>query len=285
MPEMPEVETTRRDLESRITGRTIADVWVAEGSPQPQAPLTPEQFRDAVRGRTIERLDRRGKYLIAVLSGGLCLILHRRMTGNLVLRGRDVPHDRFLRGIITLDDGVELHWDDQRRFGTWVLTEDPAAALCAIGPEPLDPAWTAGDLATALRGRTAPIKATLLDQRRVAGLGNIYVDEALHGAGVHPARAAGSLTAEEIVRLHACIRAVLEKAIRLQGSSRQHHVGGLGQKGTMQEEWRVYDRGGQPCYACGTAIEKTRVAGRGTHACPSCQREGTGNREQGTGQS
>lgn len=271
MPELPEVETTRRDLEARITGRIVADVWVAEGSPQPQAPLTAEQFRDAVAGRRIEGLDRRGKYLIAVLSGGLHLILHRRMTGNLVLRPAGAPRDRFLRGMLLLDNGDELHWEDQRRFGTWVLTENPAATLAAMGPEPLDPAWTAADLAAALKGRRAPIKAALLDQRRVAGLGNIYVDEALHAAGVHPQRPAGALSERETCRLHAAVRAVLEKAIRLQGSSARHHVGGLGQRGSMQEQWRVYDRGGQPCYACGTTVEKTRIAGRGTHLCPACQ--------------
>lgn len=271
MPEMPEVETTRRDLEGRITGRTIADVYLLDGSPQPQAPLTPEEFRAAVAGRRIERLDRRGKYLIAVLSGDLYLILHRRMTGNLVLKERGAARDRFLRGVFTLDDGSELHWDDQRKFGTWVLTSDLASALTTVGPEPLDPSWAVADLAAALRGRSAPIKAVLLDQRRVAGLGNIYADEALHAAGIHPTRAAGTLSADEVAKLHAAIHSVLEKAIRLQGSSKQHHVGGLGQKGAMQEQWRVYERNGQPCYACGTAVVKTRVAGRGTHVCPSCQ--------------
>jgi formamidopyrimidine-DNA glycosylase len=271
MPEMPEVETTRRDLEGQIAGRVITDVWVAEGSPQPQAPLTVEQFRAAVLGRRIERLERRGKYLIVVLSERLYLILHRRMTGNLILRAAGTPPTRFLRGIITLDNGAELHWEDQRRFGTWVLTENAAATLRGLGPEPLEPAWTVDELASALRGRRAPIKAVLLDQRRVAGLGNIYVDESLHMAGIHPMRPAGTLFPEEAGRLHAAIRAVLEKAIRLQGSSRQHHVGGLGQQGTMQEEWRVFDRTGQPCYGCGTTVVKTRVAGRGTHFCPSCQ--------------
>ena len=292
MPEMPEVETTRRDLEGRIAGRVIVGVWVAEGTPQPQAPLTVEQFRDAIAGRRIERLDRRGKYLIMVLSAplpaprsplpapDLYLILHRRMTGNLVLRGPEEPRDRFLRGVITLDDGSELHWEDQRKFGRWVLTDDPMAALRGLGPEPLDDEWTAADLAAALRGRQAPIKAVLLDQRRVAGLGNIYVDEALYAAGIHPLRSAGSFREDEVCRLHGAVRTVLEKAIRLQGSSARHHVGGLGQRGTMQDEWRVYGRAGQPCYSCGAAVEKSRVAGRGTHVCPHCQ-PGGGSREVG----
>jgi len=271
MPEMPEVETTRRDLEGRVVGRTIADVRVAPGAPQPQAPLTPEQLREAVAGRRIEDLDRRGKYLIMALSGGLFLILHRRMTGNLILREAGVPPERFLRGVLVLDDGTELRWEDQRKFGRWVLTDDLAGALRGLGPEPLAETWTSADLAATLAGRTAPIKAALLDQRRVAGLGNIYVDEALHAARIHPERPAGSLSEDEVRRLHAAIREVLEKAIRLQGSSARHHVGGLGQRGAMQEQWRVYDRTGEACYSCGTPIEKTRVAGRGTHLCPRCQ--------------
>jgi formamidopyrimidine-DNA glycosylase len=271
MPEMPEVETTRRDLEGRIVGRTIVDAWAGEGSPQPQSPLTIEQFRDAVAGRRIERLDRRGKYLIAALSGGLFLILHRRMTGNLVLREAGGERDRFLRAMMTLDDGSELHWDDQRRFGTWVLTEDPAVTLQAVGPEPLADDWTAVDLGTSLRNRTAPIKATLLDQRRVAGLGNIYVDEALHRARIHPLRAAGSLSEADVARLHEAIRFVLEKGIQLQGSSARNYVGGMGQRGTMQEQWQVYERDGLACYSCGGEVLKTRVAGRGTHVCPVCQ--------------
>lgn len=273
MPELPEVETTRRDLEPHVVNRTIVDIWVPEGGPGPQAPLTLDQFRDAIAGRRIERLDRRGKYLIAVLSGGLYLILHRRMTGNLVLRERGGERDRFVRGIIFLDDGSELHWEDQRRFGTWVLTDNPERSLQAMGPEPLDEAWTADDLARELAGRRAPVKAVLLDQRRVAGLGNIYADEALHAARIHPEREAGSLGRDDLERLHRAIREVLEKAIRLQGSSARHHVGGMGQKGSMQEEWHVYSRTGEPCRTCGAPIAKSRVAGRGTHTCPNCQPE------------
>lgn len=307
MPELPEVETTRRDLEPHIVGRTITDVWVAGGGVQPQAPLTPAQFRDAVAGRRIERLDRRGKYLIAALSGDLWLVLHRRMTGNLLLRPAGAPHDRFLRAIFYLDGpavesnpapeqsdysagtqahiepvpvpaprsllpaSVELHWEDQRRFGTWRLVSRLEDAVPGLGPEPLDGTWTVADLAAALRGRSAPVKAVLLDQRRVAGLGNIYADEALHETGIHPGRAAGSLTEPEAARLHAAIRSVLEKAIRLQGSTSRNYLGGLGQRGSMQDEWRVYDRTGQPCYRCGNPLQKTRLAGRGTHFCPVCQ--------------
>lgn len=271
MPELPEVETTRRDLAPRIVGRTITQVWVADGPRQPQAPLSLDELRAALTGRRIEGLDRRGKYLIFALSGGLFLILHRRMTGNLVLARPQDPPDRYLRAAVTLDNVLELRWLDQRRFGTWVLCTDPAAALGGLGPEPLTPVWSVDALAAALRGRRAPVKAVLLDQRRVAGLGNIYADEALHRAGIHPAQPADSLQHDEVRRLHAAVRAVLEQAIRLQGSSARHHVGGLGQKGTMQEEWRVYGRAGLPCPTCGTPVQKVRIAGRGTHLCPRCQ--------------
>ena len=271
MPELPEVETTRRDLEARIAGRTIAGVCFMPGSPTPARDISPEQLADALRGRRIERLSRRGKYLIAGLDDGSALVLHRRMTGNLVLRRADDPPDAFTRAVIHLDDGGELRWTDQRRFGTWRLTADPDGALPGIGPEPLDDGWLAEHLAVALAGRTAPVKAVLLDQRRLAGLGNIYADEALHHAGIHPGRAAGALTAEEVERLYRAVRAVLLLAIERQGSSAQHHVGGLGQRGTMQDEWRVYHRTGEPCRTCATTIARTRVAGRGTHYCPTCQ--------------
>jgi formamidopyrimidine-DNA glycosylase len=276
VPELPEVETTRRDLEARLIGRAISGVCFGPGSPPPARDLSPDEMADALRGRRFERLTRRGKFLIAHLDQGDALVLHRRMTGNLVLRHRDDPPDPFTRAVIHLDDGTELRWTDQRRFGTWTLTHEPDAALNGIGPEPLDDSWTVADLAAALGGRTAPIKAVLLDQRRIAGLGNIYVDEALHQAGIHPLRPAGSLTHEETTRLHRAIPAVLRRAIELQGSSAQHHVGGLGQRGSMQDEWRVFRRQGQPCLTCGTAIVKIRAAGRGTHYCPTCQ--GLGDR-------
>ncbi len=271
MPELPEVETTRRDLAPRIVGRAITGVWVADGPRQPQAPLSVDELRAALVGRRITGLERRGKYLILALGDGRFLILHRRMTGNLVLARPHDPPGRHLRAVIALDNGLELRWLDQRRFGTWTLSADPTAALPDLGPEPLAPEWSVEDLAAALRGRRAPVKAVLLDQRRVAGLGNIYADEALHRAGIHPARPAGTLRPDEVERLHAAVRAVLEQAIRLQGSSARHHVGGLGQQGTMQEEWRVYGRTGLPCPTCGTPVQKVRIAGRGTHLCPRCQ--------------
>ena len=271
MPELPEVETTRRDLEERIRGRTIADVCFDASGPTPARGLGPVELADALRGRRFDSLSRRGKYLIAHLDGGDALIFHRRMTGNLIHRRAIDPPDPFTRAVIALDDGNELRWTDMRRFGTWDLTSDAQHAIAALGPEPLEESWSPDDLTAVLSGRTAPIKAVLLDQRRIAGLGNIYADESLHMAGIHPERPAGSLSPHEIERLHRAIREVLALAIELQGSTARHHVGGLGQQGTMQDEWRAYHRTGEPCRACGTAIARTRVAGRGTHYCPACQ--------------
>jgi formamidopyrimidine-DNA glycosylase len=229
------------------------------------------ELADALRGRRFEGLSRRGKYLIAHLDGGDALIFHRRMTGNLIHRLPADPPDAFTRAVISLDDGTELRWTDLRRFGTWDLAGDAGLSIPAIGPEPLEEGWTADDLAAALAGRTAPVKAVLLDQRRVAGLGNIYADEALHLAAIYPERPAGSLSRDEVERLHRAIRQVLVLAIERQGSTARHHVGGLGQQGSMQDEWRVYHRTGEPCRTCATAIARIRVAGRGTHFCPHCQ--------------
>ena len=271
MPELPEVETTRRDLEARLTGRTITAVCFDEGVVTPARGLSPMELADALRGRRIESLSRRGKYLLMRLDTDATLVLHRRMTGNLVLRRPEDPPDAYTRAVLHLDDGSELRWTDLRRFGTWELTDAPDRAIPLMGPEPLEDAWRVEDLASALHGRSAPIKAALLDQRRIAGLGNIYADESLHLAGINPERSAGSLSSAEVERLHHAIRTVLARAIDLQGSSAQNYVGGLGQRGSMQDEWRVYRRTGQPCRQCGGEIARTRVAGRGTHYCPECQ--------------
>lgn len=271
MPELPEVETTRRDLEARLRGRTIVAVCFDSTGVTPARGLGPVEMADALRGRRFAGLTRRGKYLIAHFAGGDALVLHRRMTGNLVLRRATDPPEPFTRAVISLDDGGELRWTDQRRFGTWELTDDPIRALPEIGPEPLEDGWLPEHLARSLANRTAPVKAMLLDQRRVAGLGNIYADESLHLAGIHPERPAGSLSAAEVERLYRAVRQVLALAIELQGSSASHYVGGLGQRGSMQDRWRAYQRTGEPCPTCGTPIARTRVAGRGTHYCPQCQ--------------
>jgi len=271
VPELPEVETTRRDLADRISGRTVTGVCFVAGGVSPARELGPDEFTDALVGRRIERLTRRGKYLVMHFADGGVLVLHRRMSGNLLLREPGATLDPYTRATISLDDGRELRWTDLRRFGTWRLADTPEQAIPQMGPEPLEDAWRADDLAAALKDRRAPVKAALLDQRRVAGLGNIYADESLHLARIHPRRPAGSLAPDELQRLHQAIRAVLNRALDLRGSTSSTYMDGMGERGTMQDEWRVYHRTGAPCAECGTLITRLVVAGRGTHICLKCQ--------------
>jgi len=271
MPELPEVETVRRGLEPAITGRTARDVrFTPEGHRLLQG-APPQAFRDALVGRRFLTAARRGKYLILPLDDGRSLIMHLRMTGRIEIEQADTPDGDFFRAAIALDDGNELRWRDVRRFGTWTLADDLAGLEEKLGPEPLSDAFTVETLAAALVGRAAPVKTVLLDQRRVAGLGNIYVDEALHVAGAHPARPAGSLSPDEIVRLHAALREVLERGLRNFGTTLRDFVNAYGQEGRNREHLLVYQRTGEPCYRCATPIARIVLGGRGTHFCPACQ--------------
>lgn len=273
MPELPEVETIRRELEPVLVGRTIARAVVRDE--RLSSPVSPDEFSTALTGERVAALERRGKYLLLRLESGKTLAIHLRMTGSLRHRragGDLLPHERAR---LELDDGTELAYRDVRRFGTWRLlgTGELADFLAArVGPEPLEPEFTPELLRGRLAGRRAPLKSALLDQRTVAGLGNIYVDEVLWRARLHPARPAGSLSKTASARLHAGIREVLEVAIARRGSTLRDYALPSGDTGSMQTEFRVYGRGGEPCERCGTAIAKTRIAGRGTWFCPRCQR-------------
>ena len=208
------------------------------------------------------------------------LLIHLRMTGNVlhlpsgVGRAGDDPHRR---AVVTLDDGSDVAYRDVRRFGTWLVLEaDELEAYLRerLGDEPLDATFTPRALARRLAGRRAPIKAALLDQRSAAGLGNIYVDEALWWARVHPLTPAGELTSDDVRRLHRGIREALELGLARQGSTLRDYRMPDGSSGSMQDEFRVYGRAGEPCDRCGTPIEKITAAGRGTSYCPGCQRAG-----------
>ncbi len=271
MPELPEVETLRRQLQDALPGRTIVDCQFSGDRPSLVRSPNEEAFARAIAGRMIERVRRRGKWLFLDLSGSLVLVAHLRMTGRWLLRRADAEEDPYLRARITLDTGDELRWCDVRKFGTWDLVRDAERLTGTIGPEPLDPSFGSSDLLKSTAGRRAPIKAFLLDQRRVAGLGNIYVDEALWNAGIHPLRAAGSLTADQAARLHAAIVDVLRDAIENGGSSMRDYLDTAGRRGRVQHRWAVYKREGTPCRRCGAQIAKTRVSGRGTRFCPTCQ--------------
>lgn len=271
MPELPEVETIRRDLEPLVAGRAIVAVEVAPDTIDLLAGMPVEALRAALVGRRIVSLGRRGKYLLFGLDDGHVLAAHLRMTGRLVWRAAADPPIAHERARIALDDGHHLRWSDLRKFGTWAVADDPAEVVGKLGPEPLDAAFTPAFLRALLAGRTAPVKAVLLDQRRVAGLGNIYVDEALFAARIRPDTPAGEVSRAAAARLHAACREVLEHGIANRGASFSDYVDGQGDPGNQHKYVRVFRRHGKPCYACGAEIARAVVGGRGTHYCPRCQ--------------
>ena len=274
MPELPEVETIRLALEPHLVGRRFEEVEIRD--PRLVRPFEPTAVAAALEGERVAALDRRGKYLIVRFESGRVLLIHLRMTGSLRhAAAGSLTDDPHRRAVVKLDDGSDVAYRDVRRFGTWHLLEPEEVdeyLAQRLGREPLDRTFTARRLAERLDRRRAPVKAALLDQRTVAGLGNIYVDEALWRAEVHPLRPAASLDADEIARLTKGIRDALRTAIARQGSSLRDYSTPDGRRGRMQERFRVYGREGEPCARCGTPIDKIRAGGRGTWYCPSCQR-------------
>src|SRR5205085_3804846 len=229
-------------------------------------------------GERVAALERRGKYLVFWCESGRGLLVHLRMTGGFRLAGGNgLPDDPYVRAVVTLDDGSDVAYRDVRRFGTWQLLEpyDVEPFLSArLGEEPLGRRFTARALGERLAGRRAPIKAALLDQRTIAGLGNIYVDEALWRARIHPLTPARDLQADQLRALRRAVKLALEAGIARQGATLRDYRQPDGTSGRMQHEFKVYGRNGEPCDRCGTPIEKTRVAGRGTWYCPQCQLSG-----------
>jgi len=272
MPELPEVETVRARLAPLLTGRRFERVEITD--PRLVRPFEPAEVAAELEGERVAAVDRRGKYLIVRFESGRALLVHLRMTGSLRHTSGEPAGDPHRRALVRLDDGSDLAYRDVRRFGTWLLLEpgelEPYLGT-RVGAEPLDPLFTAARLAERLARRRAPIKSALLDQRTLAGLGNIYVDEALWRAKVHPLRAAESLDRNELRRLHKAVRAALEAGIARQGSTLRDYALPDGGSGSMQHEFKVYGREGEPCDRCGTPISKTRVAGRGTWFCSTCQ--------------
>jgi len=271
MPELPEVETIRCDLYPRVCGRTVTTVRITPDKVPLIDGVSAAEFKARITGRRIEGLSRRGKYLIFHLSGDLYLIIHLRMTGALLHRNAGDPADRYTRATIALDDGTELRFTDLRKLGRFRLVAHPDEVVGKLGPEPLDASFTAAALKRAIGRRRAPIKALLLDQRALAGVGNIYADEALFAARIHPQRHADTLTEAEIGRLHRSVRRVLRDALGNRGSSFRDYVDGGGREGTHQLRVKVFRRTGQPCYVCGAEIERIKLGGRSTHFCPKCQ--------------
>jgi formamidopyrimidine-DNA glycosylase len=273
VPELPEVESVRRELAPLLQGRRLERVEIADE--RLTRPFDPDEVARSLKGERVFVLDRRGKYLIVRFDSGRALLIHLRMTGSLRHAAAGMlPDDPYRRAVVGLDDGSELAYRDVRRFGTWLLLEPAEVEAyidARVGREPLEPSFRARDLATRLVRRRASIKAAILDQRTVAGVGNIYADEALWRARIHPLREARTLDARELQALHRGIRRALEHGIARQGSTLADYRLPSGEPGRMQDEFRVYRRTGEPCERCGTPIEKLRVAGRGTWYCPTCQ--------------
>jgi formamidopyrimidine-DNA glycosylase len=270
MPELPEVETIKRELAPLVTGQRIKSVeflWA-------KTLLSPSiaEFDSRVNGRRITELGRRGKYLIVRLDSGDSILVHLRMTGSfLVGRGKELP-DNHTRATIHLDDGLNMFFIDPRKFGKFQLVEDTSnKVLEKLGPEPLSDAFTSAVLAAQLSGRKIPVKAALVDQGVVAGIGNMYADEVLFEARIHPLRAADSLSGDEIKRLHRAIRHVLKEAIENKGASIANYFRPGGEHGTAHKEFKVAHRRGEDCPVCGGPIERIVVRQRGTYFCPSCQ--------------
>lgn len=269
MPELPEVETIKRDLQPRVIGRTITGVHLywSGAVAKPSA----DELVGQTAGRRIEAISRRGKYLILGLSGGKHLIVHLRMTGRFMHRSAGDPEDTYTRAVFELEDGSQLRFADLRKFGRLWLVDDPEEVVGKLGPEPLGEEFTIDYLAGALAKRSLPVKALLLDQTIIAGIGNIYADEALFLARIHAKRVARSLSGEEIARLHQAIRAVLALGIANRGTTLSDYRDAFGLKGRQQEALKVFRRVGKSCPVCGTPIERIVAAGRGTFFCPRCQ--------------
>ena len=274
MPELPEVQTIVDDLiRAGLVGRTITDCRVCW--PRTVTGRTADSFRHEIRGRCLMALDRRGKYIRGDLSGGLCLLIHLRMTGRLVLVDGGVTVAKHEHVHLVLDDGRELRFYDPRKFGRIWLAADPETILGALGPEPLADDFTAGDLAGRLHGRRRALKPLLLDQAVVAGLGNIYVDEALWEARLHPLRRAVDLTSTEVRALHRAVRRVLRRGLANGGTSLGHGQANFSATtrgaGQNRPSLKVFRRTGQGCPRCGASVERLIVGQRSTHICPACQ--------------
>lgn len=268
MPELPEVETIKRDLAPDVIGRIFTIIVIFDDKPIKE--YDPEEFCNRLAGQRIHSLERKGKYLIFNLSSGAALIIHLRMTGSLLLNPEQ--HDPCTRVIFQLDNGSRIVFSDRRRLGVISLRNDTQFLDKKLGPEPLEHDFTNKTLAMLLQKRQAPIKAVLLDQSFIAGIGNMYADEALFFASLHPLRTTNSLSEDEVDQLYKAIRRVLEEAIDSYGASINDYRRPNGEPGTAQCIFKVAHRVGKPCPVCGTIIERIPIRQRGAYFCPNCQR-------------
>lgn len=269
MPELPEVETTVRALREPLVGETFTEARL--NWPRHIDRPDPDEFRARLPGLCVQAIDRRGKYLVFRLTQGETLIIHLRMTGHLSVVPGQTPLEKHTHTILGLANGKELRFRDTRKFGRVYLVRDPDDVLGKLGPEPLAPSFTVDVLAERLEGRSMRLKSLLLDQSFVAGVGNIYADEALYYAQLHPERAANTLSPADVSALHTAIQKVLRLGIEREGATLDRYRKPDGSFGSMQNAVAVFRRTDEPCYQCGTPIRKIVVGGRSTHFCPSCQ--------------
>lgn len=269
MPELPEVETVVRALRPQLVGYAIQDVQ----NTWPRHIATPDfaELRTRVRGLQFTAITRRAKYIICHLSGHEHLLFHLKMTGNLAIVPAAFPLGKHTHTTFFLDDSRELHFTDPRKFGRVYLTRDLDEIVGKLGPEPLEATFTPAVLQSRLQSHKQAIKKTLLDQTVLAGVGNIYADEALYEAGIHPTRPANTLAEAELTALHAAIQSVLQLGIDREGASISNYIKPDGTKGDMQNAVAVFRRTGMGCYRCGRVIERMVLGGRSTHFCPGCQ--------------
>ncbi len=268
MPELPEVETIKNELSPQIIGRRFADVTVCDAKIVRNPSV--EELCQKLTGQKINSLERRGKYLLFRLSGNEVLIVHLKMSGALLLSTEQT--DRYARVIFHLDNGNRLIFTDRRRLGNIWLVKDERSIIGKLGTEPLNPEFTPKALAERLQKHKAPIKAVLLDQAFIAGIGNMYADEALFAARIHPLRKANSLSPQEIRNLHEAIIDVLRSAIDSKGASVDTYKRPDGELGTAHSNFCVAHLGGKPCPACGTPIQRLAIRNRGSYFCPHCQK-------------
>jgi formamidopyrimidine-DNA glycosylase len=264
MPELPEVETIARKLSPQLVGRTIKDADLLWS--RTLATPTPKKFREQIKGQKIKQVTRRAKFFILRLSD-FELLVHLRMSGDLYVKNSTIRPEKHDRLIIKLSGNRSLIFNDTRKFGRVWLTANSEEVLGKLGPEPLSRKFTPQWLHTSLQARHRQLKPLLLDQTFLAGLGNIYTDEALYIAKLHPLGMSDSVTQDQAEALHEAIRKVLKAGIRRNGAS----IDWVYRGGEFQNYFRVYDREGKPCFVCGTPIQKLTVGQRGTHFCPNCQ--------------
>ena len=268
MPELPEVETIKNELLPEVTGRKFTQVIIFD--PKIIRGTTAYEFCQKLVGQKIEKLGRRGKYLIFELQASKTLIIHLKMAGALLLNFQKPNH--YIRALFHLDNGTSFAFYDKRRFGVMWLVEDKETIVGKLGPEPLADEFTTEILASRLKGRRAPIKAVLLDQNFIAGIGNMYADEALFKAKIHPLRKADSLSPAEVQNLYQSIRETLWLAIDNKGASVDAYVRPWGDLGTAHFNFQVAHRNTKPCPICGTPIKRLPLRNRGTYFCPNCQK-------------